>query len=187
MTVLATERLMLRQAAESDVRALVDFFERNRDHLVQWEPPRPPDFYTEEFWRRQVALHRRVGESGTALMLFLFEKGAPDRIVGQISMTGVMRGPAQTAFLGYALDAEAEGKGYMHEALRAAIDHAFTVLNLHRLMANFQPTNVRSNRVLRRLGFTVEGYARDYLYVDGAWRDHVLTSLTNPDWHDDGF
>ena len=187
MTVLATERLMLRQAAESDVRALVDFFERNRAHLTHWEPPRPLDFYTEDFWRRQVALHRRVGENGSALMLFMFEKGAANRIVGQISITGVMRGPAQMAFLGYALDAECEGKGYMHEALRASIDHAFRALNLHRLMANFQPNNVRSNNVLRKLGFVVEGYARDYLYVDGAWRDHVLTSLTNPAWVDDGF
>jgi len=187
VTVIATERLVLRQAAESDVPALVGFFERNREHLAHWEPPRPPDFYSEDFWRRQVALHRRVGESGTALMLFMFEKGAPDRIVGQISMTGVTRGPAQMAFLGYALDAGVEGRGFMNEALRAAIDHAFKVLNLHRLMANFQPTNRRSNNVLRRLGFTVEGYARDYLYVDGAWRDHVLTSLTNPDWQDDGF
>lgn len=187
MTVLATERLMLRQAAESDIAALVDFFERNREHLVRWEPSRPPDFYTEEFWRRQVALHRRVGENGTALMLFIFQKGASDRVIGQISITGIIRGPAQMAFLGYALDALAEGKGYMQEALKVAIEHAFSVLNLHRLMANFQPANIRSNNVLRRLGFTVEGYARDYLFVDGAWRDHVLTSLTNPTWRDDGF
>lgn len=185
MTTLATERLLLRQAAEADVPALVDFFERNRDHLVHWEPPRPPDFYTEEFWRRQVALHRRVGENGTGLMLFLFQKGEPERIIGQISLTGVVRGPAQMAYLGYALDAQAEGRGYMTEALRATIEHAFQDLNLHRLMANFQPTNMRSNRVLRRLGFTVEGYARDYLYVDGGWRDHVLTSLTNPNWQDE--
>lgn len=47
-------------------------------------------------------------------------------------------------------------------------------------MANYVPTNERSGRLLRRLGFTVEGYARDYLFIDGAWRDHVLTSLTNP-------
>ena len=185
MTVIATERLMLRQAADSDVQALVDFFGRNREHLVHWEPPRPPDFYSEDFWRRQVALHRRVGENGSALMLFMFVKGAPGRIVGQISVTGIVRGAAQMAHLGYALDAECEGRGYMHESLRATIEHVFGVLNLHRLMANFQPANVRSNNVLRKLGFVVEGYARDYLFVDGAWRDHVLTSLTNPAWRED--
>ena len=47
-------------------------------------------------------------------------------------------------------------------------------------MANYMPINERSGRLLRSLGFQVEGYARDYLYVGGAWRDHVLTALTNP-------
>jgi len=70
----------------------------------------------------------------------------------------------------------------MHEGLKASLDYVFGDLNLHRVMANFMPHNLRSNAVLRRLGFTVEGYARDYLYIDGAWRDHVLTSLTNPNW-----
>jgi ribosomal-protein-alanine N-acetyltransferase len=34
---------------------------------------------------------------------------------------------------------------------------------------------------LRALGFTVEGYARDYLFIDGAWRDHVLTAKIRDD------
>lgn len=70
----------------------------------------------------------------------------------------------------------------MEEALRAAIRYAFADLRLHRVMANYMPANERSGRVLRRLGFTVEGYARDYLRIAGAWEDHVLTSFTNPDW-----
>jgi ribosomal-protein-alanine N-acetyltransferase len=38
---------------------------------------------------------------------------------------------------------------------------------------------VRSGRLLRALGFVVEGYARDYLQINGRWEDHILTSLTN--------
>ena len=67
----------------------------------------------------------------------------------------------------------------MYEALTAAIDYVFTDLKLHRIMANYIPVNERSARLLRRLGFTVEGYARDYLFIAGEWRDHILTSLTN--------
>ena len=52
----------------------------------------------------------------------------------------------------------------------------FRNIGLHRVEANYQPSNERSGRLLRSLGFTVEGYARDYLYIDGAWRDHVLTA-----------
>jgi ribosomal-protein-alanine N-acetyltransferase len=73
----------------------------------------------------------------------------------------------------------------MTEALGAVILYAFSDLRLHRLQANYLPRNERSARVLRRLGFVVEGVARDYLRIDGRWEDHVLTGLTNPDWAPD--
>ena len=57
----------------------------------------------------------------------------------------------------------------------------FQELRMHRIMANYLPTNERSGSLLRRLGFKVEGYARDYIYINGAWRDHILTSLVNDD------
>ena len=68
----------------------------------------------------------------------------------------------------------------MAEALRATNAWAFGELRLHRIMANYRPENERSARVLERLGFVCEGIARNYLFIDGAWRDHVLTSLTSP-------
>ena len=68
----------------------------------------------------------------------------------------------------------------MHEALTASLDFAFRDLRLHRVMANYRPEHLRSGRLLARLGFAQEGYARDYLFIDGAWRDHILTSRTNP-------
>jgi ribosomal-protein-alanine N-acetyltransferase len=68
----------------------------------------------------------------------------------------------------------------MHEALSAAIDHVFKALKLHRIMVNYMPANERSAALARKLGFVPEGIARDYLYIDGAWRDHVLTALVNP-------
>jgi [ribosomal protein S5]-alanine N-acetyltransferase len=73
----------------------------------------------------------------------------------------------------------ATGKGLMNEALTEMIRFAFEELQLHRIMANYVPTNERSGQVLRRLGFAVEGYARDYLFIGGKFRDHELTSLTN--------
>lgn len=70
----------------------------------------------------------------------------------------------------------------MAEILAEALSFAFNTLKLHRIMANYVPTNERSARLLKRLGFAIEGYAKDYLYLDGTWKDHVLTSLTNPNW-----
>jgi ribosomal-protein-alanine N-acetyltransferase len=68
----------------------------------------------------------------------------------------------------------------MTEGLRALCGYAFGTMGLHRLQANHLPENLKSAAVLRRLGFVVEGYARDFLLIDGRWRDHVLTSLVAP-------
>ena len=172
----------MRWGAWGALRALGRFADENREHMAPWEPPRPPDFRSNEFWRVPVGRNRRAFESGAAVMLFIFPKEQPGEVIGQISYTSIVRGPADMCMLGYALAERAQGNGYMHEALLATNQYVFKQLNMHRVMANFMPHNMRSNAVLRHLGFVVEGYARDYLYVNGAWRDHVLTSLTNHDW-----
>jgi ribosomal-protein-alanine N-acetyltransferase len=82
--------------------------------------------------------------------------------------------------LGYAIDAAHEGRGLMREALQATIEYVFDVLRLHRIQANYVPENRRSGALLERLGFVREGLARDYLFINGAWRDHVLTARLNP-------
>jgi ribosomal-protein-alanine N-acetyltransferase len=179
---LATERLLLRLGQDRDVPAILEFFRTNQAHLEPYEPARPEEFYSERFWQDQVSRQRRAFESGAAVMLFLFPKDSPAQVVGQISFTGIARAAAHMCYLGYALAESEQGKGYMTEALREATRYMFEEQNLHRIMANFQPTNERSSNVLRRLGFIMEGYARDYLYINGSWRDHVLSSLTNPDW-----
>ena len=88
--------------------------------------------------------------------------------------------------LGYQIDRQFEGQGLMHEALTAAIDYMFTGQKLHRINANYRPENARSGRLLARLGFQIDGYAKKFLFVDGDWRDHILTSRTNdqfqPEW-----
>jgi ribosomal-protein-alanine N-acetyltransferase len=81
--------------------------------------------------------------------------------------------------LGYQIDRECEGRGLMSEALRAAIRYMFEDQKLHRIAANYRPENVRSGRLLAKLGFRIEGFAKDYLFIDGAWRDHILTSRVN--------
>lgn len=84
--------------------------------------------------------------------------------------------------MGYALAENEQGQGYMTEALQVAVEYVFKELNMHRVMANYIPQNQRSGNVLMRLGFVVEGYAREYLLINGQWQDHTLTSLTNKDW-----
>ncbi|WP_437335739.1 GNAT family N-acetyltransferase [Sorangium sp. So ce394] len=157
------------------------YFERNREHLARWDPPRPEGFYTEAFWRERLLRDHDDFAADRALRLALQWRGAPDgEVIGVCNFTQFVRGAFQAATLGYSLDQRAVGAGVMFEALEAAIAYMFDALGFHRVMANYLPHNERSGRLLRRLGFVVEGYARDYLFIDGAWRDHVLTALTNP-------
>ncbi|MDC0680492.1 MULTISPECIES: GNAT family N-acetyltransferase [Sorangium] len=157
------------------------YFERNRDHLARWDPPRPEGFYTEAFWRERLLRDHEDFAADRALRLALQWRGAPGgEVIGVCNFTQFVRGAFQAATLGYSLDQRAVGSGLMFEAIEAGIAYMFDTLGFHRVMANYLPHNERSGRLLRRLGFAVEGYARDYLFIDGAWRDHVLTALTNP-------
>ena len=119
-------------------------------------------------------------QAGTAYAFWFRDVEQPSGpFVGGARLSNVVLGPFRACNLGYQLDVNATGRGLMHEALTEIIRYAFEELQLHRIMANYVPTNERSGQVLRRLGFAVEGYARDYLFIGGKFRDHVLTALTN--------
>lgn len=180
--VLTTERLCLRLPEPSDVPAIVRYHRENQAHLAPTSPPSPVGFYTEEFWQARMYAYQAAWQNETAVGFFLFPHEDPTRVVGGVRLSMIQQAPAHFCNLGYQLAAEFEGQGYMSEALKAVVAYAFDDLNLHRLHAAYMPHNLRSGKVLRRLGFQVDGFARDYLFIAGAWQDHVLTSLTNPAW-----
>jgi ribosomal-protein-alanine N-acetyltransferase len=181
MTVpeLTTARLTLSIPPPEAAESLAAYYARNAAFHKPWRPTRTPAAPSVADCARQLRDARSDFEAGRSLRLAIVRRDDPHTIIGTAGFSEIVRGPFQACFLGYGLDERCEGQGYMIEALGAAIECAFSDLKLHRIMANYQPINERSGRLLRRLGFMVEGYARDYLNIDGAWRDHVLTSLTN--------
>lgn len=176
MATLDTERLQLVTPDASHAEALASFFRDNREHLAPWDPPRPDGIERAEWWADKLP---RLGVDPSGVRFLLIERSS-GAVVGTANLSNIVRGPFQACTLGYSLDHRCEGRGLMTEALRRIIAFAFGDLELHRIMANHLPENVRSARVLARLGFEREGYAKAYLYIAGAWRDHVLTALTNP-------
>lgn len=181
--LLTTERLHLAMLPPDAAGRVLAYHQVNEDHLGPVSPARPPTFFTLMYWRTRLAQDREDLRNDVALRLYLLPREQPLNsapVVGTISFTNIRRGPLQAAELGYGLDFRYEGKGLMTEALRTACTHAFEALGLHRLQASHLPENLRSAAVLRRLGFAVEGYARDYLLINGHWRDHVLTGLIAP-------
>lgn len=178
---LAGPRVTLTLAGPSEAAALAAFHDREWDHLVPWLPPRTPAWRTEAHWRRwgEETIDLFLDDRGVRLVLRLPDR--PDAgVIGQLNLNMLVRGSFQAATLGYHMGAGHQGQGLMREALELAIGYAFGPLGLHRLMANHLPENTRSAGLLQRLGFIREGYAKGYLFIGGAWRDHVLTALTTP-------
>lgn len=181
MPVIRTERLVLTVVGPWASSAMVRYLKDNAEHFAPWFSALPPEGLTEEYWRGRHREQREAYREGRSLPLTLFRKESPrGAVVGVCNFTQIYRAAFQACYLGYSIDHRCEGTGMMREALEAALRYVFEEMGLHRVMANYQPTNERSGALLRRLGFTVEGCARDYLYINGAWRDHVLTSLTAP-------
>jgi ribosomal-protein-alanine N-acetyltransferase len=180
--VLETPRLLIRLPTPEDVPAILRFFSDNRAFFKPTDPPRPDNFYTPGYWSKRVRSIATdyVQDKGCNFYLFARPEGAP--VVGYVNLSNFVRGAFQACYMGYGLAEESQGKGLMTEALRAVIGHAWGPLKLHRIMANYLPQNERSARVLKGLGFEVEGYAKKYLYIDGRWQDHVLTALHNDGW-----
>jgi len=179
---LRSDRFVLRLAEASDVPQLVAYRRENADHLEPFEPTPSPELVTETWWERQVEVDRQQFEAGQVVRLYLFGLDQPPTVLGLVSFSNIIRGAFQSCFLGYALAEAAQGQGLMTEAVRLGIEYMFREQHLHRISANYLPHNTKSAAVLKRLGFTVDGYARDYLRIDGRWQDHILTSLVNPDW-----
>lgn len=179
---LDTQRLRLAIARPGHEEALARFFEVNfESHLARWSPAPPPGGHTRAWWAARLADFAIEFEQGKSARWLAFPRdGGEGELVATASVTQIARGPFQAAYLGYQIARRHEGRGLMTEMLRSVVAHAFGELRLHRLMANHVPENERSRRVLAGLGFVTEGLARDYLHIGGAWRDHVLTSLTNP-------
>ncbi len=177
---LKTSRTIVTIPTADLASEVVSFFVRNQAHFAPWDPIPPQNFYTQAFWEERMIRAAQEFQAGTALRLMIL-KAPQGPVIGQCNFTQICRHSFQACYLGYGLDQDHVGQGIMTEALQSAIAYVFGTLKLHRIMANYLPTNEPSGRLLRRLGFTVEGYARDYLFIKGAWRDHILTALTNPD------
>ena len=178
--VIHTERLILEVCTEADAQLFLNFYENNREHLSRWEPTRSPEFYTLEHWQKTLQENRIFLLEGSAIKFGIFNKERTE-IIGTCHFNNIIRGVFQACHLGYSIGGKYQGQSYMYEAAQAGIQFMFNEMGLHRVMANYIPDNQRSGALLERLGFEKEGFARDYLKIDGVWRDHVLTALINPD------
>jgi ribosomal-protein-alanine N-acetyltransferase len=127
-----------------------------------------------------IAFLKRCRKADSACFLICLVENRS--IAGSINLSQIFRGGFQNAYLGYYMGARYAGQGYMTEAVQLIVRHAFEQLKLHRLEANIQPGNTASIAVVKRAGFTLEGYSRRYLKICGRWRDHQRWAIVSEDW-----
>jgi ribosomal-protein-alanine N-acetyltransferase len=129
-----------------------------------------------------AALVRRArDDSFEPMVVCRREDGA---IVGFFNLSQIIRGPLQSAFIGFGAVSGFEGRGYMTEGLSLVARRAFTHLRLHRIEANIQPANDASIALVRRCGFVREGFSARYLKVAGRWRDHEHWAIYAELWRE---
>ena len=162
-------RVLIRVPRLADEAEVLSLRHRSREWLEKWEPNPPPGrdlFSTEGYssWVEQASTDQR--------RRFLVCRTADGVAMGQVSLSEIIRGPVQQAFLGYWIAEECAGQGYMTEALVLALRVAFQGLKLHRVEANIQPDNLPSIALVRKIGFRKEGFSPKYLEIRGEWADH---------------
>jgi [ribosomal protein S5]-alanine N-acetyltransferase len=184
VSVIRGRDLVLRAPRLEDYEAWAGLRERSRDFLRPWEPIWPADDLTRPAFRRRMKRYQREVQEDQAYPFFVFRE-ADGELLGGLTLGMVRRGVSQAATLGYWMGAEHAGRGTMTAAVRLAMSYAFETLRLRRIEAACVPTNAASRRVLERVGFRQEGYARQYLCINGTWQDHVLYALLRSEFRFD--
>ena len=180
MLEIETERLLLKCIDATHSQAVLDYLIRNKAFFAPWSPKMQDGFYTIDHQAGILEDKQRLFEEGKEIRLYLFRKDSRSgRIIGDIGLSNIIKGFFCSAFVGYKIDAAEANKGYMREALEAAIVYAFKDLGLHRIEANVMPHNAPSIRLLEKLGFEREGYSRKYLKINGNWEDHLRFAILN--------
>jgi ribosomal-protein-alanine N-acetyltransferase len=165
--------ITLRAPQMNDFPQWAELREASRDFLTPWEPTWPADDLTRSAFRRRLRRYAEDQRTDQAYAFFLFRR-RDDALVGGLTLANVRRGVAQAASLGYWVGLPFVRQGYMTAAVGALFPFVFGVLRLHRLEAACIPTNAASIRLLENTGFQREGYAREYLCINGIWQDHLL-------------
>ncbi|MEC9405305.1 MAG: GNAT family protein, partial [Pseudomonadota bacterium] len=163
----------LRPPIMYDFKPWAELRGESRAFLKPWEPLWPSDDLTRTGFRRRLRRYSKDRKEGRSLSFLLF-RARSNEILGGLTLSNIRRGVSQTATLGYWMGERHAGKGHMSSAVAMILPFCFDVLNLHRIEAACLPTNMPSIRLLENAGFHREGYARNYLLINGTWQDHLL-------------
>lgn len=171
-------RVDLRFPDLADYVPWADVRRRNQAFLTPYEPQWSSDALSQDFFIRRLKRQQQEWQAGRGAFFLIHHKISKD-IIGGINLNDIRMGAARHASLGYWLDEDSQGQGYMTEAGLLVMNYAFGILNLRRLNAACLVDNQPSIKLLTTLGFEEEGFAKQYLQINGNWQDHRLFGLAS--------
>lgn len=175
-TTIKGKNINLKVLTPEDSEDLLKYYMENRKYLTPFEPYRDEGFYTIENQRQGLIESYKQFIKGQSVHFGIYLK---DKFIGRIKINNIVMGVFKNAFIGYSIDENHQGKGYMKEAVKLAVNFAFKELGLHRIEASTMVENEKSQRVLKACGFDELGVSKDYLYINGKWQDHKIFYKNN--------
>lgn len=176
LPLITAPRVVLRWISEDDSDGLYEIFS-NPQVMRYWSTVPLPDR------EAAAALQREIAEGNERETMFKWGIAlrASNKVIGTTTLFNLNLDNGR-AELGYAMAHAYWGKGYMNEALKALVSHAFEVMELRRLEADVDPRNAASIRTLERLGFQREGFLRERWHVNGEIQDALFYGLLRREW-----
>ena len=175
-----SQKVFLRMPKLSDYSDWASLRSDSRSFLEPWEPKWSPSALTKANFKKRLRRYAKEVKDDKSIAFFIFCRKNTE-IVGAISLSNIRRGVTQSCSLGYWIGEKYARQGFMSEAVLVTINYVFDSLNLHRLEAACVPNNYASLGVLRKTGFSEEGFARKYLQINGVWQDHILFAILSSD------
>ncbi len=175
--MLNSSRLILYQPSEVTAAQMLDYELRNKSFFTPWVPERPDEWFSVD--AQELRLHHewQLQKETGSYRFYLATQEQSQLIIGDCGLSNIVRGAFHSAYMGYKLDEQSQGQGYMLEALDALLHFGFETLRLHRVEANIMPHNTRSIAVAEKLGLKREGYSEKYLCINGTWEDHLRYAI----------
>jgi RimJ/RimL family protein N-acetyltransferase len=175
---IETERLILRPLKAEDVDdILVYHSDPESVRYIPWGQ-RDRDFVVD--WLTRAVTYLGIGEDQSGLLLAMVEKSS-GTVIGQLNSSMKDR-ENQTVDIGYISNPAYRGRGYVHEALLALINHLFTEEKVHRIIADIDVRNQASINVVNRLGFRLEATFTENDFLKGEWCSMHLYALLSREW-----
>ena len=166
--------ISLRIIRTKDAKTIEQLVLGNREWLRPWEATNPYGPTSFDFKGQIRSLLRQLENNDGMPFVILYQ----GEIVGQLNVANILHGSVSSCVLGYWIAPEVAGLGITPTAVALAMDYMFNAVGIHRVEIDIRPENGASIRVVQKLGLRYEGLKKNYIHINGDWRDHYVFALT---------